>query len=160
VNRSTITSTVNGRSIERVVPNRQTLAEFLRDNLGLTGTKTSCELQVCGVCAVLVDGAPVSACTYLAVDIDGRAVTTVEGLASDDDLHPVQRAFIDSFALQCGFCTPGFLIMSVALLANNPNPSEEDVQEYLEGNICRCTGYRPILEAVMKAAEGLEKEQS
>lgn len=153
MNRSTIQSVVNGRPIERVVPNRQTLAEFLRLDLGLTGTKTSCELQVCGVCAVLVDGAPISACTYLAIDIDGRDVVTVEGLGDSDRLHPIQQAFIESFAMQCGFCTPGFLVMTAALLEQNHSPDEEDIKEFFEGNICRCTGYRPIIEAVLTAAE-------
>lgn len=152
MNTSTVDTVVNGRRIEREVLDRQTLAEFLREELGLTGTKLSCELQVCGVCTVLVDRAPVSSCTYLAVDIDGREVTTVEGLASGDGLHPLQQAFVDSFALQCGFCTPGFLVMAVALLERVPDPTEEQIAAYLEGNICRCTGYRPIVEAVMAAA--------
>lgn len=153
MNRASITAVVNGRTTERDIPVRQTLAEFLRNDLGLTGTKTSCELQVCGVCTVLVDGNPISACTYLAVDIDGTEVVTVEGLTKGVELHPVQQAFIDSFALQCGFCTPGFVVMAVALLERNPDPTEEEIAEYLEGNICRCTGYRPIVEAVRQAAE-------
>ncbi len=158
MNTSTVDTVVNGRRIEREVLDRQTLAEFLREELGLTGTKVSCELQVCVVCTVLVDRAPVSSCTYLAVDIDGREVTTVEGLASDGGLHPVQQAFIDSFALQCGFCTPGFLVMAVALLERVPDPTEEQIAAYLEGNICRCTGYRPIVEAVMTAARRTGEE--
>lgn len=149
----TITTTVNGVELTRTIPVRLTLAEFIRDTLGMTGTKVSCGMQVCGVCTVLVDGLPVSSCTYLALDVDGRSVQTIEGLATKDDLHPVQQAFIDKFALQCGYCTPGFIMMSVALLNENPNPTRHEVQAYLEGNICRCTGYRPIVEAVLSAAE-------
>ncbi len=153
MNRRSVSTVVNGRTVEREVPTRQTLAEFLRDDLGLTGTKTSCGMQVCGICTVLVDDLPVSACTYLAVDLDGRELLTIEGLSNGVELHPVQQAFIDSFALQCGFCTPGFVMMAVALLARNPDPSEEEIIDYLEGNICRCTGYRPILSAVQAAAK-------
>jgi aerobic-type carbon monoxide dehydrogenase small subunit (CoxS/CutS family) len=153
VHASHVRATVNGIAVDRDVPNRLTLAEFLRDDLGLTGTKVSCELEVCGVCTVLVDGRPVSACTFLAADVDGADVLTVEGLERDGELHPVQEAFIDEFAFQCGYCTPGFLMMSVALLARNPDPSVEEIVDYLDGNICRCTGYRPIVQAVRTAAE-------
>lgn len=149
-----VKTVINGRGVERDVLVRQSLAGFLREELGLTGTKTSCELQVCGVCTVIVDGSPVSACTYLAVDIDGREVLTIEGLSNGDDLHPVQQAFVDSFALQCGFCTPGFVVMAVALLDRNSNPTDEEIADYLDGNICRCTGYKPILEAIRAAADG------
>lgn len=152
MNSRQVSTVINGRDIERDVLARQTLAEFLREEIGLTGTKTSCELQVCGVCTVIVDGSPVSACTYLAVDIDEREVVTIEGLSNGDDLHPVQQAFVDSFALQCGFCTPGFIVMAVALLDRNSNPTDEEIADYLDGNICRCTGYRPILEAIRTAA--------
>lgn len=150
---SAIGTTVNGAAYSGWVPNRRMLARFLRDDLGLTGTKVSCELQVCGVCTVLVDGEPVSSCTYLAADIDGRRVETVEGLSNGDRLHPLQRAFVEHFALQCGFCTPGFLMMAKALLDRNPDPSEAEIREYLDGNICRCTGYQPIIAAVQAAAE-------
>ena len=149
-----ITAVVNGVTITRYVQNRRLLADFLRADLGLTGTKVSCELQVCGVCSVLVDGRPISSCTYLAVDIDGRSVETVEGLADENGLHPLQQSFVDNFALQCGFCTPGFLMMSKQLLDTNPHPDHEEVVHHLEGNICRCTGYRPIIEAVMAVAHG------
>jgi aerobic-type carbon monoxide dehydrogenase small subunit (CoxS/CutS family) len=149
---STVATHVNGRRVEQTVPNRRTLAQFLRDDVGLTGTKVSCDLQVCGVCTVLVDGAPVSACTYLAADADAGQVTTVEGLADGDVLHPLQQTFVDHFALQCGFCTPGFLLMAKALLDENPEPTREQVAHHLEGNICRCTGYEPIIEAVLDAA--------
>lgn len=153
----TIRTRINGTEISRTIPCRLTLAEFLRDELGLTGTKVSCGMQVCGVCTVLVDERPVSACTYLAVDIDDADVLTVEGLAQNGALHPIQQAFIDRFALQCGFCTPGFIMMALALLNENPDPTVEDVQDYLEGNICRCTGYRPIQEAVLSAAQRMRE---
>lgn len=142
---------VNGVALESHVPVRQTVAEYLRDDLGLTGTKTSCEMQVCGVCTVLVDDLPVSACTALAADLDGTSVTTVEGLGAGE-LAPIQQAFIAASAAQCGFCTPGFLMMASALLAENPRPTRAEITEYLEGNICRCTGYRPIIEAIETAA--------
>ena len=144
---------INGMAHTSVVAPRLTVAEYLRDDLGLTGTKTSCEMEVCGVCSVLVDGRPVSACTALACDLDGAAVTTVEGLADGHTLSHIQQAFIEKSAAQCGFCTPGFLVMATALLAANPRPSHEEVAEYLDGNICRCTGYRPIIEAILVAAE-------
>lgn len=147
---------INGERVVRDVRNRMTLAQLLRDELGLTGTKVSCDMEVCGVCTVLVDGEPISACTYLAAGIHEREVTTVEGLADGDRLHPVQQAFLDKFALQCGFCTPGFIMAAVALLAEHPDPDEETVVEHLEGNICRCTGYRPIVDAVLQAAQHMK----
>jgi aerobic-type carbon monoxide dehydrogenase small subunit (CoxS/CutS family) len=148
-----VRTTVNGRTVEESVPTRLLLVELLRDRLGLTGTKLSCAMQVCGACTVLVDGRPVSACSFLACDVDGTDVTTVEGLAVDGRLTPVQQAFVDCSALQCGFCTPGFVMMATALLERNAHPSEEEVGHYLDGNLCRCTGYEPIVEAVMHAAE-------
>jgi aerobic-type carbon monoxide dehydrogenase small subunit (CoxS/CutS family) len=150
-----ITAQVNGVEVSRSVTPRLTLVELLRDDLGLTGTKVSCELQVCGVCTVLVDGRPVSACTFLAVDIDGASVETVEGLATDGELHPLQQAFVEELALQCGFCTPGFLMMSKALLDSSPAPTRHEIVEHLDGNICRCTGYEPIVRAVECAARRL-----
>lgn len=150
--RVSVTAEINGSTVTEAVEPRATLAQFLRDQLGLTGTKVSCEMQVCGVCSVLVDGAPVSACSYLAADVDGCRVETVEGLGGPDGISPLQEEFVDHFALQCGFCTPGFLMMATALLRRNPNPTEEDVKEYLDGNICRCTGYEPIVQAVLAAA--------
>ena len=152
----TIQTTINGRQTTLTVLNRLTLADLLRDQLGLTGTKVSCAMQVCGACTVLVDGLPVSSCTYLAVDIDDTEVLTIEGLAVNGELHPVQQAFVDQFALQCGFCTPGFIMTTVALLSENASPTQENVQHYLEGNICRCTGYQPIIKAVMQAAETMQ----
>lgn len=143
---------VNGTVVERTVEARSVLVDFLREDLGLTGTKVSCELQVCGVCTVLVDGRPVSSCTYLTADADGRRVETVEGLSDGQTLHPLQEAFVDCMGLQCGFCTPGFLMMSKALLDADPHPAHEEIVEHLEGNICRCTGYRPIVQAVEQVA--------
>jgi aerobic-type carbon monoxide dehydrogenase small subunit (CoxS/CutS family) len=150
-----ITCTVNGLKVERTVEVRRTLAQFLREDLSLTGTKVSCDVQICGACTVLVDGQPVSSCTHLAVDVDRSAVTTVEGLASEGRLHPLQQAFVEQMALQCGFCTPGFLMMAKALLDENPDPSREQIIEYLDGNLCRCTGYAPIVAAVEQAARVL-----
>ena len=145
--------TVNGRDQRlRIQPN-ETLADVLRDRLALTGTKVSCDAQVCGACAVLVDGMAVSACTYLAADAEGRAVRTVEGLAAaDGTLSPLQLAFLDKVAFQCGFCTSGMLIAGTALLEDNPAPTREEVIAGIEGNLCRCTGYVPIVEAVLAAA--------
>ena len=146
--------TVNGHVTRVHVLTQAMLADVLRENIGLTGTKVSCDMQVCGACTVLVEGHPVSSCTYLAVDAAGCRVDTVEGLAgTDGSLSDLQQSFIDHFALQCGFCTPGFLMMATALLAEHPEPTEEDVRDYLEGNICRCSGYRPIIEAVLAVAE-------
>ncbi len=151
-----ITTLVNGVPHTGEVDVRLTVAEFVRDELGLKGTKTSCEMEVCGVCSVLVDGQPVSACTSLAADLDGRELATIEGLADKEVLNPLQQAFVDSFATQCGFCTPGFLMMGTALLASNPDPTEREVIDYMDGNICRCTGYRPIVNAVLLAAERMK----
>jgi carbon-monoxide dehydrogenase small subunit len=140
---------VNGVSHSREVEARRTLADFLRDDLGLTGTHLGCEHGACGACTILVDGAPARACLMLAVQADGCAVETVEGLAQNDELNPLQQAFKKHHALQCGFCTPGFLMTASALLAENSNPSETEVREYLAGNICRCTGYQFIVDAVL-----------
>jgi carbon-monoxide dehydrogenase small subunit len=133
---------------------RETLADVVRDRLGLTGTKISCDAQVCGACTVLVEGLPVSACTYLAVDADSRSVRTVEGLrAANGALSPLQQAFIDHAAFQCGFCTAGMLMAATALLEESPHPTRSEVIHALEGNLCRCTGYEPIVNAVLAAAE-------
>lgn len=147
-----ITVTVNGRRISAVVEPRMTLADFLREELGLTGTKLGCEHGVCGSCTVLWDGAAVRSCLVLAAQADGATITTIEGLATDGTLHPVQQAFWEAHALQCGFCTPGMVLTAVALLAENPNPSEEEIREALSGNLCRCTGYQNIVRAVQLAA--------
>jgi aerobic carbon-monoxide dehydrogenase small subunit len=144
--------TVNERDHTLRIEPRETLADVLRDRLALTGTKVSCDAQVCGACTVLVDGLAVSACTFLAADADGRAVRTVEGLANKGSLTPLQQAFIDHAAFQCGFCTSGMLMAATALLEENPSPSRAEVTSGLEGNLCRCTGYTPIVEAVLAAA--------
>jgi aerobic-type carbon monoxide dehydrogenase small subunit (CoxS/CutS family) len=145
---------VNGRDVETTIEPRETLAYMLRERLGLTGTKVSCDMQVCGACTVLLDGHSVSACTILAADAEGRSIETVEGLAGPaDELSPLQQAFIDCAAFQCGFCTSGMLMAGTELLRDNPSPSREDVIEHLEGNICRCTGYEPIVAAVLRAAQ-------
>jgi carbon-monoxide dehydrogenase small subunit len=145
-------TTVNGASVQADIEPRRRLCDFLRLDLGLLGTKVSCEVQVCGACTVLVDGLPISSCTYLAADVDGRQVTTIEGVASGGRLSVVQQALVDCAAVQCGFCTPGFVLAATALLAENPQPTRPEIQHYLEGNICRCSGYEQILEAVELAA--------
>lgn len=147
-----LSMTVNGVSVKRHTAARTLLIDFLRDDLGLTGTKLSCDVQVCGACTVLVDGLPVSSCAFLAADADGRSVTTIEGLADGDELAPVQRAFTECSAMQCGYCTPGFVLATEALLAEVPHPADTEIRHALKGNLCRCTGYRPIVEAVRLAA--------
>jgi aerobic-type carbon monoxide dehydrogenase small subunit (CoxS/CutS family) len=143
---------VNGRAVDLSIEPRETLAYVLRERCGLTGAKISCDAQVCGACTVLVDGRSVSGCTILAADAQGRNVETVEGLTEDGILSPLQQAFIDCAAMQCGYCTPGMLIAATELLRDNPQPSRQEVVEHLEGNICRCTGYEPIISAVLRAA--------
>ena len=150
--REPIRLVVNGRARDLAVPPYALLLDVLRDDLDLKGAKRSCDSQVCGACTVLVDGLAVSACTYLAVEADGRSILTVEGLAEGESLHPVQRAFVDAGAVQCGFCTPGMLLTTRALLDDNPAPTREDVLHYLRGSLCRCTGYRKIVEAILAAA--------
>ena len=144
---------LNGRDRSVRVEPRETLADVLRERLGLTGLKVSCDVQVCGACTVLVDGLAVSGCTYLAIDADGHEVRTVEGLADDGELSPLQQAFIDAAAFQCGFCTPGMLMTATALLTENPSPTREEVVAGIGGNLCRCTGYVPIIDAVLAAAK-------
>ncbi|MDX6732189.1 MAG: hypothetical protein QOC54_2137, partial [Baekduia sp.] len=136
--------------------NATLLLDLLRE-MGLTGAKPSCEMEVCGACTVQLDGLPVSACTTLAVELDGRAVETVERLDADGDLHAIQQAFLDHSALQCGFCTPGMVMTAKALLEQDPDPSREDVVHWLEGSICRCTGYATIIDAVLDAAEVMRR---
>ena len=151
---------LNGRPVETEYEHCETLAEVLRERLNLTGTKISCEVQVCGACTVLVDGLPVSSCTFLAYEARDREVVTIEGLAkSDGVLHPVQQAFIDEFAFQCGFCTPGMILAAKALLDENPQPSREQIVHYMDGNICRCTGYVPIVRAIQKAADKMARQE-
>jgi carbon-monoxide dehydrogenase small subunit len=147
-----IALSVNGERREADVEPRHLLVYFLRDQLGLTGTNVGCDTSSCGACTVLVDGESVKSCTVLAVQADGADVTTIEGLATGDDLHPVQEAFREEHALQCGFCTPGFVLATVSLLRENPSPSETEIRHALEGNLCRCTGYHNIVRAVEAAA--------
>jgi carbon-monoxide dehydrogenase small subunit len=147
-----IAVTVNGKRHEAEVEPRQLLVYFLREELGLTGTVVGCDTSSCGSCTVLVGGESVKSCTMLAVQADGAEVTTIEGLARDGELHPVQRAFHEQHGLQCGFCTPGMVLATVSLLAENPSPSDEEIRHLLEGNLCRCTGYQNIVKAVKAAA--------
>ncbi|VVJ25020.1 Aerobic carbon monoxide dehydrogenase (quinone) [Amycolatopsis camponoti] len=144
---------VNGQPVAEEVPDRTLLVHFLRDTAGLTGTNIGCDTTSCGACTVLLDGESVKSCTVLAAQADGHAVTTVEGLSEPDgSLHPVQRAFREQHGLQCGFCTPGMIMASVSLLADNPKPTRDEVRAGLEGNLCRCTGYHNIVSAVIDAS--------
>jgi carbon-monoxide dehydrogenase small subunit len=154
-----ITVTVNGLEETVDVPSNMTLLGMLRDKLALTGTKNGCEAGECGACTVLVDGEPVNSCMMLAVEVDGRQVTTVEGLASEGQLSRLQEAFVAHNAVQCGFCTPGVLISAHALLERNPHPTEEETRAALVGNLCRCTGYLRIIEAIQTAAERAAAEK-
>jgi aerobic carbon-monoxide dehydrogenase small subunit len=153
--------TVNGTSYERDVESRTLLAYFLRESCGLTGTHVGCDTSSCGCCVVVLDGeTAVKSCTMFAVQADGHAVTTVEGLAQGGQLHPLQQGFWDQHGLQCGFCTPGMLMTSYALLKHTPAPTEADIREALAGNLCRCTGYQNIVKAVQQAAEALRQPAS
>ena len=147
---------VNGRARELEIDVHALLLDVLRDGLDLKGAKRSCDMQVCGACTVLVDGLAVSACTYLALEADGRSVLTVEGLTDGEALHPLQRAFVDAGAVQCGFCTSGMLLTARAMLAEHAKPTRADVLHYLRGSLCRCTGYRKIVDAVLAAAENAQ----
>jgi carbon-monoxide dehydrogenase small subunit len=149
----TVEVTVNGERRSAEVEPRMLLVHFLRETLGLRGTHVGCDTSSCGACTVLMDGVPIKSCTALAVQAHGRGITTVEGLESTDGLHPIQTAFHEEHGLQCGFCTPGMMLTSVALLRENPNPSEEEIRWALSGNVCRCTGYQNIVKAVQAAAE-------
>jgi carbon-monoxide dehydrogenase small subunit len=143
-----IALTLNGRDVSMTVAPFEMLIDVLRDRLGLKGTKRSCDVEVCGACTVLADGLPISSCTTLAVDVDGKSVLTIEGVAKSGQLSRVQQAFVDHGGMQCGFCTPGMVLATMALFEQNPMPSEHDIRHFLRGNICRCTGYIKILEAV------------
>jgi aerobic carbon-monoxide dehydrogenase small subunit len=151
---------VNGETHDALVAPRLLLADLLREELDLTGTHLGCEHGVCGACTVLVDDRPVRACLMFAVQADGCAVQTVEGLARDSELHPVQQAFNDNHGLQCGFCTPGFLMSTVAFLEGNPDPTEDEVLDMLGGHLCRCTGYQNIVASVRQAADEMRREAS
>ena len=144
---------VNGGHQEHDVESRMLLVQYLRDRTGLTGTKVGCDTSSCGACTVLVDGESVKSCTMLAAQADGRSVTTIEGVATNGNLHPLQAAFQEHHGLQCGFCTPGMVMAAVSLLDEIPNPTEADVRMGLEGNLCRCTGYHNIVKAVLAASE-------
>jgi len=148
-----ITIIVNGQTYEHAVEPRLLLSDFLRHGLGLTGTHVGCEHGVCGACTVLFDGQPVRSCLMFAVQANGHEVITVEGLGTPEDLHPIQEAFMEAHGAQCGFCTPGFLLTLVPFLQENPDPSEAEIREAVAGNLCRCTGYQHIVDAVKLAAE-------
>ncbi len=151
----TVSMTVNGSQVGGEVEGRTLLVQFLRDQLGLTGTHVGCDTSQCGACVVHMDGQSVKACTTLAVQADGAAVTTIEGVAKDGTLHPLQEAFRDNHGLQCGFCTPGMIMSALDLLDRNPDPSERQIREWLEGNLCRCTGYHNIVKAIQAAAQAM-----
>jgi carbon-monoxide dehydrogenase small subunit len=153
----TVTFELNGAEARYELPVRWTLADMLRDKAGLTGTHLGCEHGICGACTVLLDGEPVRSCLILAPQVEGRSVRTIESLAEDGELHPIQRAFREHHALQCGFCTPGFIVLAAGLLEREPDASEERVREVLSSNLCRCTGYTPILKAVLAAQEELRR---
>jgi carbon-monoxide dehydrogenase small subunit len=155
-----ISITVNGKKQQHKVEPRLLLVHYLREVAGLTGTHIGCETSLCGACTVLLDGRAVKSCTVLAVQADGRSVTTVEGLGQADNLHPVQEGFWEEHGLQCGFCTPGMLMCSHDLLANNASPTEEEIREGINGNICRCTGYQNIVNAVKSASRKMNKRVS
>ena len=152
-NKVHITATINGEEMEFLCEPRQSLLEVLRETIGLTGSKEGCNNGNCGACNVILDGVLVNSCLVLAVEIQGRSVTTIEGIATPEGLHPLQRKFIEHAALQCGYCTPGFIVASKALLDANPDPSEQEVRAWLAGNLCRCTGYDRIVKAVLDAAD-------
>ena len=151
--KQTIRVTVNGRVYQEDVEPRILLAHFLRENIGLTGTHIGCVVGECGACSVLLDGQVVKSCLHFAVQADGKEVTTIEGLAKDGELNPVQEAFVKNYAFQCGYCTPGMVMTSYALLQTNPNPTEAEIRKALAGNLCMCTGYVQIVDAVKEAAK-------
>jgi aerobic carbon-monoxide dehydrogenase small subunit len=150
-----ISFTVNGRRFEGVAPSRKLLSDFLREDVGLTGVRVSCEHGICGACTILLDGKTARACLTLAVQADGADILTVEGLARNGELHPIQQAFWDNHGLQCGYCTPGMLIAAYELLGQNLDPSEAEVREAIAGNICRCTGYVHIVTSILSAARAM-----
>jgi aerobic-type carbon monoxide dehydrogenase small subunit (CoxS/CutS family) len=151
--RKHIILTVNGKKVERDIPSRMTLAEFLREELDLTGTKVGCNRGECGSCTVILDGDPVLSCTVLGVEGSNREVLTIEGLASEGKLHPIQEAFVEHDALQCGYCTPGMIMSIKALLDRNPDPTDEDVRRSIDGNLCRCGSYPNIIKATIEASK-------
>ena len=148
---------LNGQQLAIQVPSQELLIDLIRDRLGLTGTKRSCDMEICGSCTVLLNGKAVSSCTLFAFDVDGKDVLTIEGLAPDGGLHPIQEAFIQYGGFQCGFCTPGMILLAKSLLDEKQVPTEEEIREYMDANICRCTGYQMIIESVAAAAEKLRR---
>jgi len=158
MNKHHVTATVNGEPVEYLCETEATLLDVLRDRLGLTGSKEGCGTGDCGACSVLLDGRLVCSCLVLGVEAEGRQVTTIEGVANGGELHPLQQQFLDDAALQCGICTPGFIVAAKALLDHNPNPTETEVRYWLAGNLCRCTGYDKIVRAVMNAAAKMREE--
>ena len=152
-----VQTTINGEEVDFLCEPRQSLLECLRDVIGLTGSKEGCNDGNCGACTVVLDGRIVASCLVLGVEVEGKDVTTIEGIASPEGLHPVQQAFLENAALQCGICTPGFIIASKALLEKNPDPTEEEIRFWLANNLCRCTGYDKIVRAVMDAAKRLQE---
>ncbi len=159
MNRKTISLQINGQQRSVDVEARTTLLDMVRDQLGLTGAKLGCDIQVCGACTLLVDGKPVSACSMLAVDADGREVLTIEGLGKTGKLHPLQEAFMEFGALQCGYCTSGFILAAKALLDETPRPTVEQIRDYLAGNFCRCGCYQEIVQAVRHLASGGNRQE-
>lgn len=155
--KSAITLNINGRGYSIEVESRRTLADAIREDCGQTGTHIGCEHGICGACTVIVNGEPVRSCLMFAVQADGKKIRTVEGLARDDKLHPMQQAFMDHHGLQCGFCTPGFLMLAVGVLEREPNISDENLIDVLSSNLCRCTGYQNIIKAVRAAAKEMQK---
>jgi carbon-monoxide dehydrogenase small subunit len=148
---------LNGEDVECLAQDNLTMLDFLRKNMKLTGTKKGCEEGECGACTILINGRPTTSCLMLAVEADGKEITTIEGVKLGEKLHPIQREFIDKWALQCGFCTPGMIMSALALLAANPSPTEMEIRDGIAGNLCRCTGYAKIVEAISSAALVLEK---
>lgn len=151
-----ITTIVNGRSYIKDVEPRTLLVHYIRDVLGLTGTNVGCDTSSCGACTVLLNGESVKSCTVLAVQVNGQELTTIEGMATDSGLHPIQKAFQENHGLQCGYCTPGMVMAAASFLNENPSPTEREVREALEGNLCRCTGYHNIIKSVLAAANAME----
>ncbi len=150
---SSVSLKINGKEVSASIPDNTVLTDFLRENLGLTGTHVGCDTSQCGACVVHVDGVSVKSCTMLAVQADGKEITTIEGIGDGDNLHPMQEAFKEHHGLQCGFCTPGMIMSAIEFITENKNPSEVEIREALEGNICRCTGYHNIVKSVQAAAE-------
>ena len=150
---SSVSLKINGKEVSASIPDNTILTDFLRENLGLTGTHVGCDTSQCGACVVHVDGVAVKSCTMLAVQADGKEITTIEGIGDGDNLHPMQEAFKEHHGLQCGFCTPGMIMSAIEFITENKNPSEVEIREALEGNICRCTGYHNIVKSVQAAAE-------